>query len=256
MSVLSFPFPSLSCTFSSFFTCNTHLITQHTHTHTHTFSLSFSLLATPFQGGIRANAFISGGFLPAIRRGNVESSLIEVADWYTTFCNLAGVDPTDSRAALYDLPPVEGLDQWPLISGSNSTAPRTEVVIGGDTTDGSDGATLVVGIIRSDGFKLLIGNITGGCWQGPLSPNGTYVGDCPLDCGTTQTPLCLFNILSDPTEHINMISTHADVAAELAARIDEVQKTVFSPLRGGDHVDLACANSNKSYGGFVGPFMP
>jgi arylsulfatase B len=212
--------------------------------------------ATPFEGGIRSNAFISGGYVPQSRRGKIESSLIEVADWYTTFCSLAGVDPTDTRAALYNLPPVEGLDQWPLLSGLNSTSPRSEVIIGGDTTDGSDGATLVVGIIRSDGFKLLIGNTTGGCWQGPLSPNGTYVGDCPLDCGTTKTPLCLFNIFTDPTEHNNVVEIHTDIALELAAQIDKAQLTVFSPLRGNNMVDIACANSNKTWGGFVGPFLP
>jgi arylsulfatase I/J len=182
--------------------------------------------------------------------------LIEVADFYTTFCSLAGVDPFDEKGALYGLPPVEGLDLWPLLSGINKTSPRTEVVIGGDTTDGSDGATLVVGIIRSDGYKLLIGNTTGGCWQGPLSPNGTYIGDCALDCGTTNAPLCLFNILTDPTEHANLIDSHPDIASELASRIVENQKTVFSPLRGNNMVDIACANSNKTWGGFVGPFLP
>ena len=46
---------------------------------------------------------------------------------YTTFCGLAGVDPTDERAAAAGLPPVDGHDLWPLISGANATSPRTEV---------------------------------------------------------------------------------------------------------------------------------
>ena len=40
---------------------------------------------------MRVNAFASGGLIPAARRGAVEEGLIEIADWFTTFCGLAGV---------------------------------------------------------------------------------------------------------------------------------------------------------------------
>ena len=33
----------------------------------------------------------------------------------------------DRRAAAAGLPPVDGLDVWPLISGANATSPRTEI---------------------------------------------------------------------------------------------------------------------------------
>ena len=47
---------------------------------------------------------------------------------YTTFAALAGVaDPTDHRAARASLPPVDGVDLWPLLSGQNATPPRREV---------------------------------------------------------------------------------------------------------------------------------
>lgn len=49
------------------------------------------------------------------------------ADWYATFCSLAGVDPFDHRAALANLPPVDGLDLWPYLSGAVETSPRKEV---------------------------------------------------------------------------------------------------------------------------------
>ena len=35
-----------------------------------------------WEGGIRANAWASGGFIPAARRGTVEESYIAVCDWY------------------------------------------------------------------------------------------------------------------------------------------------------------------------------
>jgi arylsulfatase B len=44
-----------------------------------------------FEGGIRVNAFVSGGFLPEGRRGSVSTALLSVADWYATYAALAGV---------------------------------------------------------------------------------------------------------------------------------------------------------------------
>eukprot|EP01047_Picozoa_sp_COSAG01_P032905 COSAG01_NODE_2398_length_7765_cov_29.002087_4_plen_141_part_00 len=46
---------------------------------------------------------------------------------YATFCALAGVDKTDTRAALAKLPPVDGLDLWPYLTGASKSSPRTEV---------------------------------------------------------------------------------------------------------------------------------
>jgi len=48
-----------------------------------------------WQGGIRVNAFVTGGYLPENMRGQKTEGYIHIADWYATFCALAGVDPTD-----------------------------------------------------------------------------------------------------------------------------------------------------------------
>jgi arylsulfatase I/J len=118
------------------------------------------------EGGVRVNAFASGGFVPAARRGAVESGFIGIEDWLATFCALAGVDPTDARAAAAGLPPIDSLDMSALLLGTNATSPRTEVWLGSDTDDGNDGATLVQGVIRaSDGMKLLVGNVQYAGWQ-------------------------------------------------------------------------------------------
>ena len=44
-----------------------------------------------FEGGIRVNAFLSGGFLPASVRGTKLEGMIHIVDWYATFCALAGI---------------------------------------------------------------------------------------------------------------------------------------------------------------------
>ena len=49
---------------------------------------------------------------------------MHIADWYSTFCALAGVDPTDESAAKAKLPTIDSLNMWPLI-----TSPRTDIPI-------------------------------------------------------------------------------------------------------------------------------
>lgn len=50
------------------------------------------------------------------------------ASWYATFCGLAGLDPTDHRAAAAgDIPPIDGVDVWPLVSGKTKLSPRAAV---------------------------------------------------------------------------------------------------------------------------------
>merc|ERR1712190_174520 len=67
-----------------------------------------------WEGGIRVNAFASGGFIPASERGIQVDKSIHIADWYATFCHLAGVDATDERAKMAGLPGVDSINQWPL----------------------------------------------------------------------------------------------------------------------------------------------
>ena len=39
-----------------------------------------------WQGGVRVNAFVSGGYLPEQMRGKKTEGYIHIADWYATFC--------------------------------------------------------------------------------------------------------------------------------------------------------------------------
>lgn len=48
-----------------------------------------------WEGGTRVYALVSGGLVPAARRGGRADQLMHIADWYPTFVTLAGVDPSD-----------------------------------------------------------------------------------------------------------------------------------------------------------------
>ena len=122
-----------------------------------------------FEGGIRANSFASGGLLPTAVRGTRLSGLMHVADWYVTYCAFAKIDSADKPGELAGVPPVEGLDMWPLLSGKNMTSPRTEIFFSSQA--------LIVG-----DWKLLTGSIKSAAWAGPTYPNATSDGNTLDQC--------------------------------------------------------------------------
>lgn len=223
-----------------------------------------------FEGGVRVNAFVSGGLIPPSQRGTTLTHLTAMEDLYKTILGLAGVDAFDERGGAAGLPPVEGYDLWPLLSGANATPPRTEVWLGstapmngvyggGGVGVGATPPTFVQGIIDKDGWKVLHDVIDNAARQGPFYPNATTAShpwnNTAVDCGTMEAPTCLFNVFDDPTESNNVYLQHPDVVAALSARMKELQTTVFSPDRGSPS-QLACKASQETWGGFVGPFLP
>ena len=161
-------------------------------------------------------------------------------------------------AAASGLPPIDGLDLWPLLSGANATSPRVEVPI--DVTGNSRG-------IISGNWKLLLGNQIGAGWEGPVYPNASTAANDPyamhLAC---PAPGCLFD-LSDPTEQTNVASAHPDVAAALLARIEAIAPSFYSNNETGTDV-AACAGKPKGmpcacflampgnyWNGFFGPYQ-
>ncbi|CAE7223142.1 ARSB [Symbiodinium natans] len=67
------------------------------------------------EGGMRTNAFISGGFIPARHRGSSFHGVIHLADWYATLCSLAGVSHDDVSAKANELLRLQGLQDRPLL---------------------------------------------------------------------------------------------------------------------------------------------
>ena len=235
-----------------------------------------------WEGGIRVNAFVAGGALPVARRGATESALTAVWDWLATYAFLAGVDPTDHAAAAAGLPPIDSANLWPLLSqGSDlhTAPPRSEVVIGETTalSPNGDGRTLVGGLLQQEGphgggevatggqklYKLLLGapdrkfTIDQYVRTGPSWPNASS-RLVPLShfktCGRDAVSGCLFELTSDPYEQRNLAAALPQRFEAMLARMDTLQATVYSPVRGRAS-PRACKAATTRYGGYWGPFL-
>ena len=204
---------------------------------------------------MRGNGIVSGGLIPPARRGVVETGLVSIEDWYTTFCGLAGVDPTDERAAAAGLPAISSLDLWPLLSGQNSTSPRTEVVLGIPTISSAlsigDPYLGVQAVIRNDGWKLVIGKTHQNVWTSPMYPNkSTSWNNDGSSCPTG----CLYNVFTDPSEYNEVSAQNPEIVAQLRARIAYHNSTMYRPNRGTPS-NLACNASLNKWKSFWGPFI-
>ena len=195
-----------------------------------------------WQGGIRVNTFASGGYLPDGMREKKTEGYIHIADWYATFCALAGVDPTDTQAAKANLPPIDSLNMWPLISGQNSTSPCVDIPISMTT------------LISGD-YKILMGNNGNAGWSGPVYPNNTIPDDgidarehCDKHRG------CLYDIINDPGEHKNLASQMPHKLKKMQEKLHAYQATHFN-LNRGEKSPAACEAALNEYGGFWGPFI-
>ena len=119
-----------------------------------------------WEGGVRTAAFLSGGAVPAAKRGTSYAGVISIADWYGTFCELAGVDSHDVDAEdanewlqqqqLPVLPPVESIPMWSSIMSNQSA--REEVHL-------SENA-----LLRWP-YKLVTGVQPYSVWTGQVYPN-------------------------------------------------------------------------------------
>jgi len=222
---------------------------------------------TDFEGGIRAAAFVNGGWLPDERRGKKENGLMHIADWYTTFCAMLDIDATDRKAAAAGLPAVDGLDMWPLISGQVSTSPRTEIVISDHT------------LIYGD-YKLMVGNHNYAVWQNEvwptsLTPPQDVLRDTTLSC-VYPHKTCLFNVMEDPQEMNNLATAYPELVEQLKDKLDVYIESFYENDRQGtdscpdsfdltvsvgkgrsstEHLDCGCWMSVYNYNYFNGPYQ-
>ena len=65
---------------------------------------------------------------------------------------------------------------------------------------------------------------------------------------------CLFNLQEDPQEVRSLAVQHAPLFAEMLSKVDELQATVFSPVRGDADPD-ACRRAEGPNGGYWGPWI-
>jgi hypothetical protein len=144
-----------------------------------------------FEGGVRVAAFSSGGAVAAAARGSKVEGLMSVADIYSSFCALAGVDPTDELGNAKGLPPIDGLDVSPMLLGTG-VSPRMEVPLApmkaSDLTalDAYD-AALVRSSAASDEGSMACTKRQSWTYNDPnlTMVDGILMNDCCTVCNTT-----------------------------------------------------------------------
>jgi len=221
---------------------------------------------TDFQGGVRTAAFVSGGLLPQAVRGSVLTGMIHVCDWYRTFGVLAGVLPADGPvkgASALGVPPIDGLDMWPLLSGVNGTSPRTGFAlsqyavvdgrykyINGSVHDHESWNGKVCGANYTDKDCEM------GQWTGPTWPVGNCGGGdgpqvCPHVCDassncTRNVPCgpngCLFDLEADPLEKMDLSAQEPALLARMQALLAAAVAGRFQTMDSG-YKYLDCAKS-------------
>lgn len=114
---------------------------------------------------MRAAAFVSGGLIPEALRGTESHVVMHIADWYSTFCGLAGVshrddppteplpvDPSNPRLDIW------GADSWPSVDGVNVWPMLTTAGYGGPKNYTAAHATLWLAaeVIVAGAYKLVV----------------------------------------------------------------------------------------------------
>ncbi|CAE7264785.1 Arsj [Symbiodinium sp. CCMP2592] len=206
---------------------------------------------TAWEGGVRTNAFISGGFIPAPNRGSSFDGVIHIADWYATLCNLAGVSHVDDVSAKANeqlrlegrplLAEVEGRPQLQnIFSGVNG---RPDTLHLSPTT------------VLKWPYKLLTGRQSNSFWLGPVFPNCSS-SNMPADTSTEDCGNgCLFNVEVDPGEHWDLSAKedHVAVLSSLQEELKLMNSKTFRADFGHEQVQ-ACVQSFQ-LGGCIGPFV-
>jgi len=217
------------------------------------------------------NAFVGGGAraLPAsaARGGRVlddaSGSLMHLADWYATLAEVAGVDISgeNAKAKAAGLPALDSLSMWPLLTGANATSPRAELQLSTQALVQCNPSFVATAgaAAKPTCYKLITGMQPMNGWTGPQYPNasgpqpaeipGAGISGWEYDCGDGE----LFDVLADPTEHVNLAAEQPALLASMQARLAELNEGYFSPDRG--KPDHAACTAAKARGGYYGPFV-
>eukprot|EP00937_MAST-01D_sp_MAST-1D-sp2_P007816 g7816.t1 len=174
---------------------------------------------TPWEGGTRVAAMVSGGHVPTARRGTESHAVVHVADWFTTLSHMVGVDPTDKFDGEHD---VDGIDVWPLLMANATDAPHgTSNVAGAVTTYGTReflpiSEQSIIWRGRWKYFSDTLGGATLG-HGGWSTRNATLVPPGAADLKSCKH--CLFDLLNDPQERSDVAALYPNITQRLAARL-------------------------------------
>jgi len=226
------------------------------------------------EGGIRVNSFVTGGLVPTKMRGTESQHLMAFADWYGTFCYLAGVEQKDEAAVANGLPDIDSINQWPVLSGQTTETQRTGIQVSPVTLIGDSGKWKLLtgadpGSINSntvpgfvpfdtkavgyyDGGKEVTGAPPGAVMStwGPLCMKSKSSLPYPLNeskaikcsAGLNCTKGCLFNLEDDPSETHDLSAENPEILASMMAELSRNSKLwtaeepwgVFNPIRNGE----------------------
>jgi len=194
---------------------------------------------TFYEGGLRVTAFVSGGALPAARRGTSWPGLAHASDWYRTLVEGAA----RSNIPAYTGPmPVDGFNLLPaLLSGGAS--PRTEVISQVENAHFSENCS----VIRVGDMKLIRGDPGDNrtiAWPQPAAqPVPLGLSGAQVEPGTDHVRgtvlagvvqgrcrggaahnLCLFNLTEDLGESRNLAGEprYATLISTMLQRLDAV----------------------------------
>lgn len=186
---------------------------------------------------------------------------MHVADWFATYCALAGVDPTDTAGEKAGLLPIDSLNLWPMLSGANLTSPRSELFMNADTAKG--GGCLIQG-----DWKLLTGKISSASWAGPTYPNASSIDNTldqyTADCGGAEGGRrgCLYNVGQEGswTEHEDLSAQYPEILDKMVARLSVLSRGFWNPNSTAKSAaySATCQNAQtvqtQKWSNFYGPF--
>jgi hypothetical protein len=171
---------------------------------------------------------------------------MHIADWYATFASLAGVNPADPNT----ISPIDAMDLWPYISGSNDTAPRSLIVYDhnmyGNTTTGA---------IRVDDWKLLVGPQSYATWYGLFAPNESMPNPPSNIVACSLSKPCLFNLTGDPTEHEDVSGEHPTVVSQLMGVFTGLESQYHPPKDNPFSNNTGYCGAINASGGYVAPWL-
>ena len=130
---------------------------------------------------------------------------------------------------------------WPLLSGSTTASPRSEVHVRGN-------------LLVQGQYKLVVGKAIGAGWAGVQYPNMSSAGHEVALSSLMCEPACLFDVVADPSEYTDLASAQPARVHSMLARLAELNTTIFD--RRIPPEDPQCnLTAYSRYGGFLGPWM-
>ncbi|XP_046346776.2 arylsulfatase B-like isoform X2 [Haliotis rufescens] len=170
---------------------------------------------TIWEGGTRGTSFMYGTGLKKTK--TTYNGMMHAVDWNPTLVSAAGGTPETT---------IDGITHWESIRNGLPSS-RTEFIYNLDdfepATEGHAG-------IRVGDYKLILGYPGGP--DGWYKPKNSTPGDIydNIIYYKGDSPVRLYNIREDPTEHNDLAAQMPDIVDKLRARIDDYRKQMVPAL--------------------------